>query len=211
LVDTNPYSLKGPRCRVLTRICGRPATDGLGHQFRQLAGPHQGVGLAVGCLLAARHNRPRNRASIPFVAIVSNDLLKFFSSNLRQPLGCCWSNRGIHAHVQGTIPHEAKPPISLINLGGRHAKISQQAGHRSDAAIGQNRPDRGEGRPVKLKARVLESAGTLGRLWISIQGQKTALWCKPRQQGQAVSAAAKGQVHVDSAWIGDQGINGLIS
>ena len=107
-VDENPQSLKGAGCRVLTGLAGFHRVC---HELGQLAGAGQ---RAAG--LAARHDRPGNRASKALLAVVTDDLRDVVGFGQRQPLRHTLAARGVHAHVQRPVEAKTKAPRRVVDL-----------------------------------------------------------------------------------------------
>ncbi|CFP59554.1 Uncharacterised protein [Bordetella pertussis] len=66
---------------------------------------------------AASSNRFCNLKSKPFFAIICYDLPHLIHAGLRQPIRHRGAAGRIHPHVEGTVPHERKPPFGIVNLG----------------------------------------------------------------------------------------------
>lgn len=104
LIDVNPYSLKGARCRVLRRVLTIPArAHDTCHEIGKLACARNRS------LCAASHNRLCNLKSKPFFPMIANHLLNFFRGCGVEPIGRGDSARGVHAHVERTVVSKREP------------------------------------------------------------------------------------------------------
>ncbi len=74
----NPYSLEGPRGRILTPITPRPRAEGFCHDRGQLPRACDGL------VRASRNNRSCNLLSKPFFAIVRDHSLQFSFGGVTQ-------------------------------------------------------------------------------------------------------------------------------
>ena len=107
LIDVNPYSLKGTRCRILRRVLALFPMAACAHDARHELGK-------LACarkrsLCAASHNRLCNLKSKPFFPMIANHLLNFFRGCGVEPIGRGDSARGVHAHVERTVVSKREP------------------------------------------------------------------------------------------------------
>ena len=184
-VDENPNSLKCARCRVLTRLAG---FDRASHELGQFGCACEGTPL-----LPASNNRLCNRCSKPFFAVITYHLRYLLGIGCGQPVGCTLAARGVHAHVQRAVMSKGETPLRGVNLRGTHTQIQQDpinAARRQLAHLGETGM-------ADAKARVVNGGlGMRHRLRIFVVSRQAALGGQSRQNGPAVTAAAKGAIDI---------------
>ena len=195
LVDEQPQRLKRPRCGMdIARPAMNDATDNVGERAGRDDRP----------LLSRRHDGVRDRAGMPLLAQVENDVGEIALRGARNDGG---GGRPVaaHAHVERPIVAERETPLRRIELHGRDAEIEDDAVRRHDPKTGCDLVKRGE--PTFDQGQA--SAGGLdqgsavrNRLRIAIDADHARIG--GIEDRRRIAAGSKRAVDIDAAGTGGQ-------
>ena len=161
-------------------------------------------------LRASRHHGTGNASRVTLFAIGEEDIGKLAFAHLGQPLGGRAAARGVHAHVERTVIHEAEATRGIVQLRRRHTQIRQNARDATEqAALLKLLAQRGEGLVNDLEAGIaLRQRLTLGdRQRILVKRDQPALLAQLRQQMTAVAATTEGGVDIAALRVHHDGGN----
>src|SRR5206468_3375195 len=121
IVHFHAERLKDLRGRMMTAV----TADELLNRSRQRQS------FAKRCTLSHLYNQARNAACCRLLSQLAKQPRQLFLAVLVYDRGGSQLRAWIHAHVEGTISHEAEPALRIFELPGRHTNIEKRAADRA--------------------------------------------------------------------------------
>src|SRR5206468_7409952 len=128
IVHFHAQRLKDQRRRMMTAV----TADELLNRSRQ------GQSFAKRCTLSHFYNQARDAARCRLLSQLAKQPRQLFLAVLVYDGSGSQLRAWIHAHVEGTISHEAEPAFRIFELPGRDTNIEKRAPDRANAKVIEN-------------------------------------------------------------------------
>jgi hypothetical protein len=90
------------------------------------------------CTLSHLHNQARDATRCRLLSQLAKQPRQLFLAVLVYDRSGSQLRAGIHAHVEGTIAHEAEPALRIFELPGRDTNIEKRAADRANSKLIEN-------------------------------------------------------------------------